>query len=212
MADKWFHGSPPPTHTPHHTTHPNPSTLQSAAPAELVCAPCGGRVFKDRAALEQHTRAKHVGIFQDLKPDWAQAQAQAEGKGEKKKGDGEGEQQKPSLSKEQLRFKGKDAAAYAALQASDPAAAATYRLCEVCAYHVPVGVDHLGDLRPPELPTFRCLGCERSFHEERALKQHANACKAFLVQLRRQEQQEQQEAPQGTGKKEEAAVAVAAEA
>ena len=200
-------------------------TKQAAAPAELVCAPCGGRVFKDRTALEQHTRAKHEGHFQDLKPDWAQQQGQQgqEGQGGEAAADSTAAvatgPAKAAAStggeggwREQLKFKGKDAEAYAALLASDPAAAAAHALCAVCGYHVPTAVDHLGDLRPPERPTFRCLGCERTFHEERALKQHANACAAFLVQLRRRQQQVQQEQAQQEQAPAREAVEAAAEA
>ena len=183
-----------------------------------MCGPCGGRAFRDRAALEQHRRAKHEGHFQDLKPDWAQAQqaqqAQAQQQGQDAKTAEAKLEQTAAVAtaavpsageggwREQLRFKGKDAGAYAALVQSDPEAAAAHALCAVCGYHVPTGVDHVADLRPPERPTFRCLGCERTFHEERALKQHANACRAFLVQLRwrqgqqqAQQQEAQQEAP-----------------
>jgi uncharacterized C2H2 Zn-finger protein len=178
---------------------PTHAYTQDAAPAELVCTPCGGRVFKDRTALDQHTRAKHVGQFQDLKPDWSLALAQQQ-EGQQATGAkapppsvGDGAPQHQQLL---LRFKGKDAEAYAALLQSDPGASAVYQLCEVCGYHVPTDVDHLADLRPPERPTFRCLGCERTFHEERALKQHANACQPFLAQLRRQHEQQQQEEEQ----------------
>jgi hypothetical protein len=54
-------------------------------------------------------------------------------------------------------------------------------LCLICDFYSPSDVKHFEDLHPPPRPKLTCPGCSREFHEDRALKQHANSCEAFLA-------------------------------
>lgn len=153
-----------------HTQHRASNQFQAE---DLACKPCA-RTFKDKTALEQHQRAKHSGMFQNLKPDWSAAGAVSTNEDEGKKA-------APVTGALSLHFKGVERATYEAR--TTEAAAAEKReelvLCTVCDYYVTApgsAAEHLADLRPPERPTCVCRGCDRTFREERALKQHANAC------------------------------------
>lgn len=150
----------------HTSTQPNPQALR--------CEPCD-RQFKDTVALEQHRHAKHSGKYQGLKPDWSTAAKAAAAAVDNKEGRAAAVATPPAPS---LHFKGVEKAAFEAAGPRSPQSEAV--LCPVCDYYVPEsGAAHLADLRPPERPTFVCEGCERTFREERALKQHANFCWAM---------------------------------
>ncbi len=146
---------------------------------DLVCEPCA-RSFKDKTALEQHQRAKHSGKFQNLKPDWSAAEAAAITNDEKGN-------PKPATIQPSLHFKGVERATYDARAVEKKQQQEDFVLCPVCDYYVTVpgsAAEHLADLRPPERPTYVCRGCDRTFREERALKQHANACWPFEEKMR----------------------------
>ena len=149
----------------------------------MACEPCA-RTFKDKTALEQHQRAKHLGKFQNLKPDWSAAEAATAPTSE------EQAKKAPAVVQPSLHFKGVERATY---EASKPGAEKQGEeehelvLCPVCDYYVAASgsaAEHLADLRPPERPTYVCRGCDRTFREERALKQHANACWPFEEKMR----------------------------
>lgn len=127
--------------------------------------------------MEQHQRAKHSGKFQDLKPDWSAAEAAAS----------TSEDQWKKAVQPSLHFKGVERATYEAKAAEKQQEEAELMLCLVCDYYVTApssAAEHLTDLRPPERPTYVCRGCDRTFREERALKQHANACWPFEEKMR----------------------------
>lgn len=161
---------------------------------DLACEPCS-RSFKDKTALEQHQRAKHSGKFQNLKPDWCTVEAAAITSNEK--GD-----TKPVAVQPSLHFKGVDRTTYDAraidkkqLQQQQQEQR-KFVLCPVCDYYVTAPgstAEHLADLRPPERPTYVCHGCDRTFREERALKQHANACWPFEEKMRGDTDSEEKE-------------------
>lgn len=133
--------------------------------------------------MEQHQRAKHSGKFQNLKPDWSAAEAAAS------TGDELGKKA-PAAVQPSLHFKGVERATYeTAKGAEKQQGAEELVLCPVCDYYVTApdsAVEHLADLRPPERPTYTCRGCDRTFREERALKQHQNACWPFEEKMKGQ--------------------------
>jgi len=99
----------------------------------------------------------------------------------------------PAVLQPSLHFKGVERATYEASKGTEGADKKQHEeeeelvLCPVCDYYVSApgsAVEHLADLRPPERPTYVCRGCDRTFREERALKQHANACWPFEEKMR----------------------------
>ena len=128
----------------------------------LPCTACPGREFRCAAALRQHRRAKH-GKYSELKPDWFTHPTAVEASG--------------------IRASSSRAHVYGAetgSQGSDGAGLVGQMwLCRVC--RIEFGNEtqlrnHLSGLQPAARQVHTCVGCNRSFNEQRALLQHANFC------------------------------------
>lgn len=134
--------------------------LQAAGPtnpdaAPLRCEFCD-RTFKNEDAQRQHRVAKH-GKDQLIKPDWY-------------------------ITKEQMKTHQERSASMSSNEKageSNGAGQATSKMCSICRLEFATTEEfdrHWTNLQPKQIEELLCPNCERSFGEERALRQHQNFC------------------------------------
>jgi hypothetical protein len=134
--------------------------LQAAGPtapaaAPLQCEFCD-RTFKNEDAQQQHRLAKH-GKDQLIKPDWYVTTEQMVT-----------QQEQPDST-----------LLYEKVGGSSGATQATPKACSICRLEFATTEEfdrHWTKLQPKQVEEFLCTNCERSFGEERALRQHQNFC------------------------------------
>ena len=149
----------------------------------IFCKLCGkDRIFSNQEALSAHHKAKHSGLFTDIKPDWAKASASASG------GD---DHQRPS-------DKG-----VAGITPKETLQNTIIGRCQVCKFEYTseaMEMEHFNEFIPEfsiegnvsggichqvpnkksvnDLLPHACVKCNKRFRDQRARMQHENFCSA----------------------------------
>lgn len=156
----------------------NDSNEESQLPCTFSCSFCREerletRRFLTQQGLDDHIRAKHVGLHTYIAPDWSHA---AKLQQQIIQQDGEQTSDCTTGNKSSIAIGNRDLMTTALVTHSSVD-------CDVCGCKLPPGKtldEHFNDFRPLEAETvskqFACRWCKKTFREERAKKQHENFC------------------------------------